>query len=166
MTYDTVYRTSLGISVRLYVYCMQVVHRCDQCGKNYSDGKALKAHIQSIHKRYHSIFIQCTAQSTIQYSLYTAHCMLHNTHCTLDTAHFSLHTAYCTLHTNNAPCRSAELHCSQCERIFSSKYALNRHRNEVRHSYDVTYVCPNNMLLAESDPSHFQSIGPLGRCFL
>ena len=29
----------------------QVLHRCDQCGKSYSDGKALKAHIQSIHKR-------------------------------------------------------------------------------------------------------------------
>ena len=39
----------------------QVVHRCDQCGKSYSDGKALKAHIQSIHKRYLSL--QCKTHS-------------------------------------------------------------------------------------------------------
>ena len=48
-----------------------------KCLQVYSDSKALKAHIESIHKK------------------------------------------------------SQELHCSLCCRIFSSKYALNRHKNEV-----------------------------------
>ena len=36
--------------------------------------------------------------------------------------------------------KSAELHCRLCERIFSSKYALNRHKNEV-HNKIVQHKC-------------------------
>ena len=43
-------------------------------------------------------------------------------------------------HIDSIHKKSEELHCKMCSKIFSSKYALNRHRNEV-HKKIVQHSC-------------------------